>query len=105
VINILLFGITGAIYLINGNNVIGIILLAAGLSNILWALFSFQVRNIYFAILNFIFAAVALIVGLDYQFADNKYMAIVWIAIMLIYLIIGFVLLLIIKKNRKTDQQ
>jgi len=105
VINILLFGITGAIYLINGNNFLGIILLAAGLTNILWALFSFQVRNTYFAILNFVFAAVALIVSVDYQFTDKKYLAMLWIAIMLVYLIIGFMLLLFIKKNKSASQQ
>lgn len=103
VINILLFGITGVIYLINGNNFLGIILLAAGLTNILWALFSFQVRNTYFAILNFVFAAVALIVSVDYQFTDKKYLAMLWIAIMLVYLVIGFVLLLLIKKEAKAN--
>ena len=104
VINILLFGITGVIYLINGNNFLGIILLAAGLTNILWALFSFQVRNTYFAILNFVFAAVALIVSVDYQFTDKKYLAMLWIAIMLVYLIIGFALLLLIKKNKSSKK-
>lgn len=99
VINILLFGITGTIFFINGENVIGYILLAAGFSNIIWAIFSFRSKNLFFVILNFIFAAVALVVGINYQFADNKYMAMTWIAIMLVYLIIGFVLLLKIKKG------
>ncbi len=100
IVNILLFGVTGIVYLVNGNNIIGIILLGAGLTNILWALFSFQTKNIYFAILNFIFAAVALLVGVDYQFADNKYMAMVWIAIMLVYLIFGFIIVIKLKKQK-----
>lgn len=104
VINILLFGITGVIFFINGENLIGYILLAAGFSNIIWALFSFRSKNLFFVILNFIFAAVSLIVGINYQFADNKYMAIMWIAIMLVYLIIGFVLLLKIRKDKSGSQ-
>jgi len=104
VINILLFGITGAIFFINGENIIGYILLAAGFSNIIWALFSFRSKNLFFVILNFIFAAVALVVGINYQFANNKYMAMMWIAIMLVYLIIGFVLLLKIKKDKSGSQ-
>ncbi|OQX79309.1 MAG: hypothetical protein B6D61_03795 [Bacteroidetes bacterium 4484_249] len=100
IVNILLFGITGIVYLVNGNNIIGIILLCAGLTNIFWALFSFNTKNIYFAILNFLFATVALIVGVDYQFAENKYMAIVWIAIMLVYLIVGFVVVIKLKKQK-----
>ncbi|MCD4788686.1 MAG: hypothetical protein K8R37_01705 [Bacteroidales bacterium] len=104
VINILLFGITGTIFFINGENLIGYILLAAGFSNIIWALFSFRSKNLFFVILNFIFAAVALIVGINYQFADNKYMAMMWIAIMLVYLIIGFVLLLKIRKDKSGSQ-
>ncbi|MBC8490589.1 MAG: hypothetical protein H8D45_31625 [Bacteroidetes bacterium] len=104
VINILLFGITGTIFFINGENLIGYILLAAGFSNIIWALFSFRSKNLFFVILNFIFAAVALVVGINYQFADNKYMAMMWIAIMLVYLIIGFVLLLKIKKDKSGSQ-
>ncbi len=104
VINILLFGITGTIFFINGENVIGYILLAAGFSNIIWALFSFRSKNLFFVILNFIFAAVALVVGINYQFAGNKYMAMMWIAIMLVYLIIGFVLLLKIRKDKSGSQ-
>ena len=103
VVNTLLFGITGAIYLSNGRNLIGYILLAAGFMNIVYLLFSVSTRNLFFVILNFLFAAVSLMVCIDYIQNERPTFALIWVAITLIYLIVGFVLLMGIK--RKTEGQ
>ena len=71
VANTLLFGITGIIYLVQGNNMIGIILLAAGITNVLYSLFTVKTKNYFFVALNFIFALVALVVCLDFLTKDN----------------------------------
>lgn len=105
VVNSLLFGITGIIYLVDElkNNVIGFILLAAGFLNIIYIVTTIQTKNLLFVVLNFIFAFAALIVALDYLLKKHD-IGIVWVIITLIYLIIGFVALLRLKKtkNEKT---
>jgi Ca2+/Na+ antiporter len=102
VINSLLFGITGVIYLVTEekNNVIGFILLAAGFLNILYIVTTIQTKNLLFVILNFIFSFAALIVAIDYLLKKNNF-AIIWVIITLIYLIIGFVVLLRLKKVKE----
>jgi predicted membrane protein len=99
--NSLLFGITGIIYLLqeSKSNVIGMILLVAGFLNILYILTKVRTRNILFVILNFIFSFAALVVTIDFLLAKNNF-AILWVAITLIYLIVGFVLLLKINKAK-----
>ena len=105
--NILLFGITGVIYLINADkyNLVGYLLLAAGLTNVIWMLFSIPTRNLPFAILNFIFSGVSVFVALNFQFKEsaNKYFAAIWFAIALFYLINGFVIMLKLKKKHNRE--
>ncbi len=98
--NILLFGVIGVIYLMEERNIIAIVLFVAGFTNIIWALFAIPVRNLVFAILNFIYTVIAIAVGVDFQLADSPYLAMLWFAIGLVYLIIGFVTLL----KRKTKK-
>jgi len=105
--NILLFGITGIIYLINADkyNLVGYLLLAAGLTNVIWMLFSIPTRNLLFAILNFIFSGVSIFVALNLQFKEsaNNYFAAIWFAIALFYLINGFVIMLKLKKKHNRE--
>lgn len=105
--NILLFGITGVIYLIDVDmyNIIGYLLITAGLTNVIWMLFSIPTRNLPFAILNFIFSGVSVFVGLNYLFKEstNKFFAAIWFAIALFYLINGFVIMLRLKKNQDKE--
>jgi uncharacterized membrane protein len=63
-----------------------------------------QTKNLLFVVMNFIFSFTSLIVAMDYMFKKNDF-AIVWVIITLIYLIIGFLVLLRLKKreNKKTD--
>lgn len=105
--NIALFGITGVIYLIDVEkyNLIGYLLLAAGLTNVIWMLFSIPTKNLIFAILNFLFTGVALIVGFRYQFNDGNIMATIWFAIALFYVINGFVILLRLKKDKPKENK
>jgi hypothetical protein len=103
VINTLLFGITGILYLIDKNNYIGIMLLAAGAMNIIYSLVTIQTKNIFFAVLNFLFALVSLIVCIDYLLQKGNFMGMVWMIITLYYLITGFVLLIQVK-NKKASK-
>ncbi|MFU8842628.1 MAG: hypothetical protein ACNA7V_02355 [Bacteroidales bacterium] len=98
--NALLFGITGVFYLIgeSRSNTIGIILLVAGFLNIIYLITSVKQKGILFAILNFIFALAALVVAIDFQLGKNQF-AILWMIITLIYLILGFLILLRVKKT------
>lgn len=99
-INTLLFGITGILYLMRENKIIGYVLLAAGLLNIIYILFTINTKNLFFAILNFIFALVSLTVTLDYLYERHKTtMGIVWMIIALYYIITGFIIMLQIRKK------
>jgi len=97
--NTLLFGITGVLYLIEKNNLIGILLLAAGAMNIVYALVTVKTKNYFFVVLNFLFALVALIVSIDFLLQKNSTWGMVWMIITLFYLIMAFVLL--IQTNKK----
>lgn len=105
IFNTLLFGITGILYLIDKNNFLGIMLLAAGAMNIIYALVTIQTKNYFFAVLNFIFGIVALIVCIDYLMQKTNFMGMVWLGITLYFLITGFVLVILIrnKKISKSD--
>ncbi len=92
--NVILFAVNGVIYLMEDRNLVAVILFTASLLNIIWALFAIPVRNLVFAILNFIFTIIAIAIGVDFQLADSPYLAMLWFAIGLIYIIIGFVALL-----------
>ncbi|RLD41377.1 MAG: hypothetical protein DRI89_09955 [Bacteroidetes bacterium] len=92
--NVVLFAVIGVIYLMEDRNLVAVILFTASLLNIIWALFAIPVRNLVFAILNFIYTVVAIAIGVDFQLADSPYLAMLWFAIGLIYIIIGFVALL-----------
>ncbi|MEZ5198009.1 MAG: hypothetical protein R2764_16965 [Bacteroidales bacterium] len=94
-----MFGITGVVYLINGNNIIGILLIAAGASNVIWLLASSQPKNLFFVVLNFLFAGVSLIVAIDLLLYYDKIIALLFFAITLYYLISGFIMLMQIRKK------
>lgn len=101
VVNTLLFGITGIIYLADGKKYIGFALLAAGSLNILYSLINIKTKNYFFAIIYFLFALVSLIVCIDYLSMDNSNIGMVWMAITLVYLIIGFILVYRLKNPAK----
>ena len=103
VVNTLLFGITGILYLIDKNNYLGIMLLAAGAMNIIYSLVTIQTKNYFFAVLNFLFALVSVIVCIDYLLQKVNFMGMVWMGITLYFLITGFVLLIQVK-NKKTSK-
>ena len=105
VINTLLFGITGILYLINKENVIGILLLAAGAMNIIYSLITVQTKNLFFSFLNFLFALVSLIVCIDFLLQKGNFMAMVWMIITLYYLITGFVLYIKVKNIKAAKQK
>ena len=54
-----------------------------------------------FAIFNFVYSILAIAIGVDFQLADDPYFAMLWFAIGLIYIIIGFVILL--RRKKKID--
>jgi hypothetical protein len=98
-INVLLFGITGLIYLFDNSMIIGITLLCAGLVNILWLFISKRPKNLFFVFLNFAFAIVSFIVAIRFLRYHDNYFALLWIAITLYYLIYGFIIWLRIRKK------
>ena len=100
VINTLLFGITGVIYLANKNNVIGILLLAAGFTNVLYLLITVKTTNYFFFFFNFIFAIVALVVGINFLLSDSSEIGMVWMIITLYYVITGFIILMKVNKRK-----
>lgn len=104
VLNTLLFGITGVLYLIEKNSYIGIMLLVAGALNIFYFLFTVKTKNILFAVLNFLFALVALFVCIDFLLQKVNYMGMLWLVITLYYLITGFVLIIQVKNKRVSRQ-
>ena len=102
-INILLFGVTGIFYLANNNIVIGSILLAAGITNVIYSLVTVKTNNYFFVVLNFLFAAVAFLVSLDFLLLRQQKettLGLVWVIITLVYLVVGFVLLLRMKNKK-----
>lgn len=101
VINTLLFGITGVLYLIDKSNYIGIMLLVAGAMNILYSLVTIETKNYFFTVLNFLFAVVSLIVCIDYLLQKANFMGMVWIVITLYFLITGFVLLMQVRNKKQ----
>ena len=106
--NTLLFGITGVVYLSQGNKVIGFILLAAGLTNILYSLVTIKTKNYFFVVLNFLYAIVALVVCFDQLIGSvnrSVNMGVVWIVIALIYLVTGFILLMAVRKGKGSNDQ
>ena len=100
VINTLLFGITGVIYLANKNNVIGILLLAAGFTNVLYLLITVKTTNYFFVVLNFIFAIVTVVVGVNFLLSDSSEIGMVWMIITLYYVITGFIILMKVNKRK-----
>lgn len=103
--NTLLFGITGILYLIDKNNFLGILLLAAGAMNILYSIVTIQTKNYFFMILNFLFAGISLIVCLDYLLKEANLWGMVWIGITLYFLITGFILLVQVKNKKLKSNQ
>ena len=105
VFNIVLFGITGIIYLVYANqniwnNTIGFVLLGAGFTNVLWLLVTKQPKNMFFVVLNFIFSGIAIIVAVDYLMKPNNLLALLWFAITLYYMITGFIIMMQIRKKQ-----
>jgi hypothetical protein len=104
IINTLLFGITGVIFLANKSNMIGIVLLAAGLTNILYILVTINTNNYFFVILNFLYALITLIVGITVLIDKEPFMGLVWMIITIYYLITGFTIMLnLMKKKHKAN--
>ena len=103
VVNALLFGITGIIYLADGRKLIGYVLIAAGVLNVLYSLITIKTKNYFFAILYFIFAAVSLVVCLDYLSRDISNIGTIWMVITLVYLVVGFVILYQLKNKKKVS--
>lgn len=109
-INILLFGITGIYYLANSNIIIGGILLAAGITNVIYSLVTVKTDNYFFVVLNFLFATVAFIVCLDFllfRVQKETTLGLIWMIITMVYLVVGFILLLRLrnKKARSPEQK
>lgn len=103
--NTLLFGITGIIYLIDKNNFLGILLLVAGTMNILYSIVTIQTKNYFFMALNFLFAAISLIVCLDYLLKETNFWGMIWIGITLYFVITGFILLVQVKNKKLKSNQ
>ena len=99
-VNTLLFGITGILHLIDKENFLGILLLAAGVMNILYTVVTIHTKNYFFMVLNFLFAAISLIVCLDYLLKEANFWGMVWIGITLYFVISGFVLLVQIRNKK-----
>jgi hypothetical protein len=109
-INILLFGITGIYYMANSNMVIGSILLAAGITNVIYSLVTVKTDNYFFVVLNFLFAAVAFVVCLDFllfRVQKETTLGLIWMIITMVYLVVGFILMLRLKnkKSRLPEQK
>lgn len=103
--NTLLFGITGILYLIDKNNFLGLLLLAAGAMNILYSIVTIQTKNYFFMVLNFLFAGISLIVCLDYLLKNVNFWGMIWIGITLYFLITGFILLVQVKNKKLKSTQ
>jgi len=103
--NTLLFGITGILYLIDKNNFLGLLLLAAGAMNILYSIVTIHTKNYFFMVLNFLFAGISLIICLDYLLKNVNFWGMVWIGITLYFLITGFVLLVQVKNKKLKSTQ
>ena len=102
-INVLLFGITGIYYMANNNIVIGSILLAAGITNVIYSLVTVKTNNYFFVVLNFLFAAVAFIVCLDFllfRVQKETTLGLIWMIITLVYVVVGFILMLRLKNSK-----
>lgn len=98
--NTLLFGVTGIIYLAQGNTIIGSVLLAAGVLNIIYILFTVKTKNYAFVGLNFLFTLAAFIVCIDFLTKNNVNTGILWLVVTLYYLITGFILLIRLRKSK-----
>jgi hypothetical protein len=104
-INILLFGITGIYYLAHNSYIIGGILVAAGITNIIYSLVTVKTNNYFFVGLNFLFAVAAFIVCLDFllfRAQTETTLGIIWMVITMVYLVVGFILLLRLKNKKQT---
>ena len=102
-LNSLLFGITGILYLIDEKNYIGITLLVAGAMNIIYSLINITTKNLFFSILNFIFAVISLVVSIDYLLNEKTNWGILWMVITLYYLITGFILMMQARNKKATN--
>ncbi|MBN3033955.1 MAG: hypothetical protein JW861_00065 [Bacteroidales bacterium] len=91
--NLLLFGITGTVYLISGRNWTGALLLAACAVNIIAFTIKITRHIRLFAVVFFLCGAVCLFVSYDYYFRDSRVMHLIWLAISGIYLIAAIILL------------
>jgi hypothetical protein len=83
--------------------VIGSILLAAGITNVIYSLVTVKTDNYFFVVLNFLFAAVAFVVCLDFlliRVQKETTLGLIWMIITLVYVVVGFILMLRLK-NRK----
>lgn len=101
-INILLFGITGIYYIANNSYIIGGVLLAAGVTNVIYSLITIRTNNYFFVGLNFLFSLAAFIVCLDFMILrpqTETTVGMVWMIITMAYLVVAFILLGRVRKN------
>lgn len=101
--NIVIFILFGVRYLIinRTGHFIGTMLIIAGIVNIILLLFNFNKKNIFFMILNFVFAAISFIVY--YDFKNTAFFNYLWLAITLYYLVSGFYLMYKLNKDKKAS--
>lgn len=104
VANILLFGVTGIFFLSRSRFVIGLIILLAGLTNIISMLFTFNRKNLFFMSVNVLYTIVSFIVFLFYLLKGSNYLALLWLAITFYYTITAIILLIRINKEKKAGQ-
>jgi hypothetical protein len=104
VANILLFGVTGIYFLIQSRTLIGIIIVLAGLTNIYSMLVTFNRKNIVFLALNVLYSLVSIIVFLYYLLKGSNYLAILWLAISVYYVVTVSILYWRIKEDKKPGQ-
>jgi len=100
VVNILLFGVTGIVFIFKQSYFIAIVLLLAGGTNIFSLFYSFNKKNMVFMAINFVFAMVSFLVFLHYFMHDKEFRALLWIAVFIYYLITAIILLIRIRKGQ-----
>ena len=101
--NIVLFILFGVRYLIidRTGHFIGTMLIIAGIVNIILLLFNFNKKNIFFMVLNFVFAAISFIVY--YDFRNTAFFNYLWLAIALYYLVSGLYLMYKLNKGKNAS--
>jgi len=106
VINLVIFGLAGLVYFLEGKNTLGTIYLVIGFLNALFiALFPKKPLR-FFTFLYLIDAFAALFISFDFLFfRDSKYIHIVWLVIAIAYFITALLLLWRSNKNKPASSE